>query len=148
MLDRSIFSRLPDEARRENVYRHVVGAVIANQESVLLLQRNADDFMGGIFEVPSGTVELGEGLDDAVTREVREECGLRATALLNYLGHFDYPAQGGEISRQFNFVVEVAAPEPVILAEHQSYVWHPLTTEPPTTEPVKRVLRRYRDTRS
>jgi len=148
VFDRSILPRLLNEAMRENVHRFVVGAVIANDGSVLLLQRNADDFMGGIFEIPSGMVELGEEIDDAVTREVREECGLIVTAVQNYLGYFDYPAKGGEISRQFNFVVEVAAPEPILLAEHQSYVWHPLTTEPPTTEPVKRVLRRYRDTRS
>ena len=126
----------------------MVGAVIANDGAVLLLQRNADDFMGGIFEIPSGMLELGEGIDDAITREVREECGLIVTAVLKYLDYFDYPAKGGEISRQFNFAVEVEAPEAILLAEHQSYVWHPLTAEPPTTESVKRVLRRYRDTRS
>lgn len=145
MFDRSILDRLPREAERENVHRHAVGAVIPDGGRVLLLQRRADDFMGDIFEIPGGVVEPGEGIDAALTREVLEECGLMITALVRYLGHFDYPARSGEITRQFNFAVEVAAPEPVLLAEHQSYIWHPLAKEPPTTGPVTRVLRRYED---
>ncbi|RDI43318.1 hypothetical protein [Nocardia mexicana] len=58
----------------------------------------------------------------------------------------DEPASGsGKKSRQFNFAVDVAAAEPVVLQEHNAYTWTNLTEEPPVTDAVKQVLARYRE---
>lgn len=145
MTNRALISQLTDTAAADGVQQLVVGAVVASGGRVLLLQRPEDDFMGGIFELPSGKVEPGETLDDALIREVEEETGLNVTRIREHLGSFDYASGSGKKSRQFNFVVDVGASEPVTLQEHDSYVWIGADEEPPATDAVKEVLRRYRE---
>lgn len=143
MIDASLLEQLLVEAERDGVQQFVVGAVVRYGDKVLLLQRPEDDFMGGIFELPSGKVESGEALDVALIREVKEETGLDVANLREYLGHFDYLSGSGTKSRQFNFAVGVVVTEPVELQEHDSYAWMALNEEPPVTDAVKEVLRRY-----
>jgi 8-oxo-dGTP diphosphatase len=52
-----------------------VGAVVLRGCEVLLIKRGKDPLRGR-WLVPGGTVELGETLQEAVVREVREETGL------------------------------------------------------------------------
>ena len=72
----TIEAELVSDANRDGAYRLVVGAVVVNEGCVLLLKRRRDDFMGGIYELPSGRVEAGESLSQALCREVAEETGL------------------------------------------------------------------------
>jgi 8-oxo-dGTP diphosphatase len=143
MVDAPFLQQLTAEAARDSVQQLVVGAVVQHDGNILLLQRPADDFMGGIVELPSGKVEAGEALDVALVREVKEETGLDVAGISDYLGHFDYTSGSGKKSRQFNFAVDVSAPEPVKLEEHDSYQWTPLIEEPPVTDAVKGVLEKY-----
>ncbi|MEV6925331.1 NUDIX hydrolase [Dactylosporangium sp. NPDC051485] len=145
MIQRSLIDQLTAEARAGGVQQLVVGAVVANDGAILLLRRPTDDFTGGIYELPSGKVEPGEILDEALSREVKEESGLDIGEITSYLGSFDYTSGSGKKSRQFNFAVTVAATEPVILQEHDEYRWTPITDEPPVTDAVKGVLARYRE---
>ncbi|WP_007023230.1 NUDIX hydrolase [Saccharomonospora iraqiensis] len=145
MTDRTLISRLAAEADLDGVQQLVVGGVVQYDGKVLLLRRPEDDFMGSIFELPSGKVETGETLDAALIREVGEETGLDVTAVRDYLGSFDYAGGSGRRSRQFNFAVEVSAPEPIELREHDAYTWTALVDEPPVTDAVKQVLSTYRD---
>ena len=92
-------------------------------EKVLLVRRREDDFLGGIYEFPGGKVEDGEGLADALIREVREETGLRVSGIGRYLGFFDYDSEDGERRRVFNFRVEVHEPLEIQLKEHDRFVW-------------------------
>jgi len=56
------------------------GAVIVREGKVLMLLRSdACRNNRGLWTIPGGMVELSEGLEDAVRREVREETGLRVT---------------------------------------------------------------------
>lgn len=144
MIDTTLLETLTSDAERDRVQQLVVGAVVAHDGKILLLQRPADDFMGGIWELPSGKVDPGETLDQALIREVKEETGLDIARIRKYLGEFDYQSGSGKKSRQFNFTVDILDPEPVQLTEHDAYTWTDLTEEPPVTDAVKEVLHRHR----
>lgn len=136
---------LTTEAERDGVEQLVVGAVVEHDGRILLLRRSNNDFMGGIWELPSGKVEPGEHLDQALAREVAEETGLEVTGISRYIDSFDYRSGSGKHSRQFNFAIECAAPEPVRLTEHDAYTWTALTEEPPVTDAVKQTLTAYQN---
>jgi 8-oxo-dGTP diphosphatase len=143
MIDATLLETISARARHDGVEQFVVGAVVEHHARVLLLQRPADDFMGGIFELPSGKVDPGEPLDIALIREVEEETGLTVTGIRSYLGTFDYRSSSGKKSRQFNFVVDIAAPDPITLTEHDSARWVSPTEDAPVTDAVKFVLHNY-----
>jgi len=52
-----------------------VGAVLVHEGRVLLVKRGKEPLRGR-WVVPGGTVELGEGLEQALVREIEEETGL------------------------------------------------------------------------
>jgi 8-oxo-dGTP diphosphatase len=80
--------------------------------------------MGGIEEFPSGKVESGESLTDALKRELLEETALLLHSVLGYVFSFDYFSSSGTRSRQFNFLVDVAkGVVKVDDSEHQGYRW-------------------------
>ena len=129
-------------AQEDGINRYVVGAVIQRDSSVLLLKRPKDDFMGGIYELPSGRVEDGESLDIALYREVEEETGLKIREIKRYLGHFDYESKSGEKTRQFNFAVTVGESLEIKLQEHDNYAWanKDQLQQYPITDSVKQIL--------
>ncbi|MFJ2148774.1 NUDIX hydrolase [Streptomyces microflavus] len=112
------------EARRDGIGKYVVGALITDEDGrVLLLRRRPDDFLGGLWELPSGGVEPGERLVDALCREVLEETGLTVTGVTGHAGSFDYASRSGLRTRQFTFAVTVGATGPVALTEHDDSIW-------------------------
>ncbi|MFI9272615.1 NUDIX hydrolase [Kitasatospora sp. NPDC052896] len=91
-----------------------VAAVVTEADRVLLVRRRSEDFMDGMWEIPSGKVEEGESVLEALRRGDRP--GRRQRARLRRVGHFDYPNSRGGTTRQFNFAVTVEKAEPVVLA--------------------------------
>ena len=57
-----------------------VGAVILDGDRVLLVKRGQPP-SAGKWSIPGGLVHLGERIEDAVRREVQEECGVRVRLL-------------------------------------------------------------------
>jgi len=52
-----------------------VGAILIKDNKILLVKRNKDPSKGR-WAIPGGSVRLGERLQEAVEREIREETGL------------------------------------------------------------------------
>jgi 8-oxo-dGTP diphosphatase len=140
VLSDALLDGLSAAASADGVQQTVVGAVIRAGNTVLLLRRPRTDFMGGIWELPSGKTEPGETLKAALIREVAEETGLRVTTITAYLGHFDYQSGSGKHSRQFSFSVDIADTAPVTLAEHDAFDWADLSSEMPVTDEVSEIL--------
>lgn len=57
-----------------------VGAVVLDGDRVLLVRRGAAP-SAGKWSIPGGLIHLGERIEDAVRREVEEECGLHVRVL-------------------------------------------------------------------
>lgn len=129
-VDNNIVTQLVAESQKDGVQKLVVGAVIRRDDKFLLLERLPSDFMGGLVELPSGTVDAGEDLLAALAREVQEETGLAVTSVLAYLGPFDYTSGSGKKTRQFNFLVETAPGEVKLEpTEHQAHYFVALSDE-------------------
>ncbi len=120
-------TRLRARAEAEDIDKLVVGALCHHDGRVLVLRRAASDFMGGIEEFPSGGVEDGETLPEALERELLEETGLHLTASVGdgFWASFDYTSGSGRAARQYTFVVPSTATTGTIRlsSEHTSYRW-------------------------
>ena len=57
-----------------------VGAVVLDGDRVLLVRRGSPPSQGK-WSIPGGLIQLGERIEDAVVREVQEECGLHVQLL-------------------------------------------------------------------
>ncbi|GEM_PF-627872 len=119
------FEMLLRKASEDGIQKLVVGAVILNEQNhVLLLVRQQGEFMQNLTELPSGGVEEGETLPDALVREVKEETGLDTTAIEAYVDSFDYTSGSGKKARQFNCILRVKTGDVSLdPAAHSSYQW-------------------------
>lgn len=119
----NFYEYLENRAKDDGIKKIVVGAVITNDnDEILLMKRKEDDFMGGIFEIPGGNAEDGEGIYEVLEREIKEETNFDLKRVISYINYFDYLSGSGKKSRQFNFKVEVTG-GPIILTEHDTYGW-------------------------
>lgn len=79
-----------------------VGGVVLSEGRVLLIRR-AKAPLKGRWSIPGGTVELGETLEEALVREMREETGLEVKPL-RLLTVFDrIERAGGQVV--FHYVI-------------------------------------------
>ncbi|MFD0427488.1 NUDIX hydrolase [Streptomyces zhihengii] len=145
-VDAALLGDLIHAADADGITKHVVGAVIPNAEGeVLLLRRAADDYLGGLWS-PSGGVDAGETLTEALHREVAEETGLMVTTIETYLGHFDYLSKSGKKTRQFNFTAHVThESDTVKLTEHDAHLWADRREQEQVSSVVRSVLATWRE---
>lgn len=117
------FIKAENKAKVDGVEKIVVGGIICKNNKILLLKRKDDDFMGGIYELPSGNLEKNEGIEIGLIREVKEETALDVEKIGTFINTFDYLSGSGKKVRQFNFEVIVDKCEKVFLTEHSEYKW-------------------------
>ena len=65
-----------------------VSAVILNQNNKFLIVRRAKSPGKGLWSLPGGAVKLGEKIEDALGREIKEECGISIN-IKKLIGAFD-----------------------------------------------------------
>ena len=141
------YDYLLKEAKEQGIEKNVVGAIIVNEQGkILILTRKSDDFMGGIDELPSGNMEIGEDIPTALTREVKEETNCELKEILYYVDSFDYKSGSGKNARQYNFAIKVKETDNILLTEHDSYRWHTveeIINNPKITFEVKETIHNY-----
>lgn len=72
----------------------VVAAVCFEGARVLLTQRPAGTHLAGHWEFPGGKMEPGESPEEALVREMREECGVEvAVGPVLDVTHWRYPTK-------------------------------------------------------
>lgn len=143
------FDYLLEKAKEEKIEKNVVGSVIVNRQGkILIMSRKSDDFMGGIDELPSGNMEIGEDIPTALAREIKEETNCELNEILYYIDSFDYKSGSGKNARQYNFAIKVKETDNIVLTEHESYSWQTveeIINNPKITHEVKNTIKRYND---
>lgn len=141
------YDYLIEKGKENGIEKNVVGAVILNEKNeVLIMNRKKDDFMGGIDELPSGNMEKGEDILEALIREVKEETNLDLAEVICFINTFDYISGSGKKARQYNFAIKVKKGGTIKLTEHDSYKWESIEQareNPKITEEVKECLEIY-----
>jgi 8-oxo-dGTP diphosphatase len=105
----------------------VCAGVVINDGKVLIIQRASDDdYMPGLWEIPSGKREPEEKTIDGVKREVEEETGIKVE-VGDPIGIFEYKVEKPDEIRsvtQICFLVKPVREVDVKLSnEHQNFVW-------------------------
>ena len=113
---------LLEKGKKDGIIKNVVGGIVVKDNKFLILKRKSDDFMGGILEIPSGNMEIGEDIPTALIREIKEETNLDVTSIKFFVNSFDYISGSGKKARQYNFLVEVNDNN-IELTEHDEYKW-------------------------
>ena len=121
------FERHLAQAKADGIDVVIVGAYVCVNGKVLLLQRVADEFYGGFFEMPSGHPEGTETLGQALVRELQEEAGItiHESDIRQFVDSFDYMSSDKtKKKRQLNFLVVLPSePKVTLSSEHQGMRW-------------------------
>lgn len=106
---------------------------------VLLGRRSGTTFADGLWNLPGGALEAGEGLADAAVREAREEVGLRVDReTLRSLGvtRYDVVGLGGPVRGvDFLFLTRAWEGEPAPLDKTSEVGWFAPDALPPNCLP-------------
>jgi nucleoside triphosphatase len=125
-----------------------VGALILDAEDRLFLMRSHK--WRGQYVIPGGHSELGERMEDALRREVKEETGLEIHSIA-FLGFQEFVYGEAFWQRRhfifFDFVCRTDSTTVTLNEEAQSYIWVPiaaaldLPVEPYTRHAIEIYLR-------
>jgi 8-oxo-dGTP diphosphatase len=89
--------------------RAAVGAVVLDGDQVLLVRRGEPPSQGR-WSIPGGLIHVGERIEDAVSREVEEECGI-TVELLGLCGVIDRiipgesPSPAGPARVRYHYII-------------------------------------------
>lgn len=113
-----------EQAQKDGITHFSTGIAVMKGDTVLMVRRVPDDFLGGNYELPGGGVDDGESFEQGVIRETLEETGLRVIAITGMFEGFDYSTDRKPHVRQLNVMVKTDS-EHVVLnpEEHDAFAW-------------------------
>jgi 8-oxo-dGTP diphosphatase len=100
-----------------------VVAIIHDGSRLLMLRRSPDDSRApGMWETVAGHLEIGEEPENAVRREIQEECGINVRVCDRPLGVFLSTHDGPTIVLIY-YLAEYKSGSIRLSAEHSEYEW-------------------------
>jgi 8-oxo-dGTP diphosphatase len=124
----------------------MVDAIVERDDKLLLVKRKKDPFKGSL-SFPGGKVDIGEKVEDAVKRELREETSLEIK-LTDILGVYSDPARdprGHRIS--VTFIARIISGEAKAADDAQSIEWLPLNDQRNLAFDHNKILKDYQQWR-
>jgi len=124
----------------------VVGAFIFSPQGKIFLMKSYK--WKGVYTVPGGHVDLGEKLEDAVKREVKEETGLKVFGLKFFrFGEFIFGKQFWKKEHfiYFHFLCKTNSAKVKLSSEGQEYVWATLkeALKLPLAQHARQTIKEY-----
>jgi len=102
----------------------IVHVAVINNDKLLILKRVEGSYLGGIWDIPGGTLENGELPEEGALREVLEETGLELKEAHLFYCHSTIDQ---EKNKQFVTLVFLSKTEKkkikINLKEHSEYSW-------------------------
>ena len=96
-----------------------VYAIIWNSMDILMMLRQNTGYMDGMWDLPAGHIEAGELPTEALSREVREEVGLRFSKWRFSFAHMSYRPKHDQTGDRVDlfFEAEILKSEVPIIGE-------------------------------
>jgi 8-oxo-dGTP diphosphatase len=106
----------------------MVDAIVESNDKLLLVKRKKDPFKG-FLSFPGGNVDLGEKVEDAVKRELREETSLdiEPTDILGVYSDPSRDPRGHRIS--ITFIARIISREGKASDDAESVEWLPVNDQ-------------------
>jgi len=125
----------------------MVDAIVERDDKLLLVKRKKDPSKGSL-SFPGGKVDIGEKVEDAVKRELREETSLEIE-LTDILGVYSDPARdprGHRIS--VTFIARIISGEAKAADDAESIEWLPLNDQRNLAFDYNKILKDYQQWRN
>lgn len=105
------------------MFRVIVKGIIINNKRILTLKRaSIEEFAPNRWEFPGGKLEDGEGIEEGLLREIREETGLECK-IIRILYASDFTTKHTGDSKILAYLCSTDTYEVTLSHEHDDYKW-------------------------
>jgi len=113
----TLYGQTKEVARDQLILRAAAYAMLVNDSQVLLVHMRH----GGKYQLPGGGVQLGERIEDALKREVREETGLEVEVgpLVDFTELFFFYDPSGKAYHGLHFYYLCRAKSSDLMVDYQ-----------------------------